>query len=1317
MKLFRNVLLIAALSLSGCLSAQAQVIDTSLNETIRGRAGKMIIFKAVPGMSEITLSRNDKFMMGKSISEEGDAGVGIIYEIATGRMERVNGSVVEVVDWDNFVTTQYAKIDGKEYADYVGTCNRLKSGAVEEASADLLTLSVSAYLSGESSSYGNVLVETKTGKILDTLKTLDPTVAGGMNMGWQMSDDAKIVAGRAALTDASMNYTPTFWDLTRDTVYCLSEKYVNGYGQDAFRAGQMWGVSGDGTVVCGEIQEQACYVKYDRTTGTYTSTKYIAPRPGYSASWAYRSNNSGVMVGVDQISTQDIFSRQPFIYFSDKDEKYILADYLQNLYGLDGEKQAPLFTTTGISDDGRLISGHHQQEGVYYAYLIMLDEHQSYAPVRNTQIENVPRRSLNVVVSWQEPMKGEYTVTGYNIYRDKQKIGSVGVNTLTYTDTVRDNGKYKYFVQAVYGDKESYATDTLSIIVMDPNSCLPVLEMFSSVEYNRKVSLAWGQPSDQETQNIINRPKGSSSKYIPQEGLDFVSVFQPITARMSAGVHVGDYIYTGSNQASGIFVYDQFGNTIRQIAVEGVPDVLDMAYHEKDGEGYFYVATGLERVVVAKLNPKDPLDITPEYSFIPTIKAVSIAYVENTDPDINNGQDYLIVGDYYNFVAYPFNATGPDDEFAVPVKLDNRGMIISGIEYYKGRLYASDQNGVNGCDLAAFDMATGKKLFTTDLYAHPVVEDASNALGWPNPVYAGGLTHSTLKDGTVVLECLLQSTYSYNMIVDMELESSDDILGYVVYRKDCETCDYKPVTDTLKARHFAENIDTAGTYTYYVKYFSTRGCSSSSKDFDVTATEVIVPKGNVAPPLELRAYESNGNAVLTWSEECLGMDGFVGFNLYRDGKQIGGKNFLNVRYTDSEVKIGTKYQYILTAFFDDSSETSDTTEITLTGKGTPREPAAFDVVGALKKDDNTVDVTATWGLPYFEEPMAYGYCGYPAYGNSLTGTSQMFCIVGWNEEDMDKFDDDLYLVGVEFVMACPSSGLKSMNTIVYVNDVLVYNKPYEDRFQSKEWVRVYFDKVFKMKQEEEIAVGYSVSYDPAAVSQDGIFFCDMGPRVVGKSDLISVDGQEYNTLYILSQGQIDANICINALVVRLRDLEAAASAPDPQEYLMRKTVRMDMKAELGKGKKFADAPKTSSEGIKFVGFNFYRDGKKLNDTIMRDFSYEENVAKGEYDYEVGAVYEGAEEIKASFFADFSTVDAEELEQAYGVSVYPNPVSDRLNIKGDYVSFMLVDMNGRVLMRDVRNTESVSLDGLNNGVYFVMITLPNGDKRAVKVIKR
>lgn len=1309
MKVFRKILLAAALSLPGCLFAQ-ETIDVSQNVTIQGTAGKMIIFKAVPNMAQMTLSRNGRFLIGGE-SDEGGSSVGVIYEIATGKMQRFNSGVIEVIDWDNYVTADYAKIDGVEYFDFRKIYTDSNDFVVEEASADLLTLRASIYLEKKGSDYSNIIVETKTGRVLDTLGELDPDYprGGKMNMGWSMSDDAKIVVGRASLEGAPINYAPAFWDRDRGEVFFTGYTYPDprGTGKTLFTSGEMRDVDGSGTKLCGTIKEQACYATYDRTAGTF-QVSYIDPDLGYDGSTAYQVNREGVVLGVDQRGI-DVYSRRPFIYFSESGQKYILADYLKYLYGLDSERDMPLLSTTGLSDNGRLISGYSYENMVWYSYLIILDEHQTYAPVRNVQVQNYPRRSPNVVVNWQEPLQGEYTLTGYNVFRDKQKVNDqpIAANTRSFTDENVANGRHKYFVQAVYGDKVSEAIDTVSIIIVDPNGCLPVQELFSDVEYNRTVSLCWGLPTDRESSNVIIRPKRPAPKYIPQEGLDFVSVFQPSSDRMSAGVRINDYIYAGSYESSSIYVYDPFGNLQEAKHVDGMGGIYDMAYRDNA----FYVAAGTERVTVLDLNPDDPFDISESNHFTTTLgKVISVTYVENDNSSVNNGEDYLIVGDYYHLVAYPLSATGPDDEFSLPVEFDVDGMIIAGCEYYKGRLYLSNQNGTNGCDVVAYDMATGKKLFTTDLYAHPTVVDAST--GGIESVYAGGLTHTVLADGTVALECLVQCQYAYNMIVDMELESAEDVLGYVVYRNG------ERVSDTLKARHFTEEIDSAGTYVYHVEYFSTRGCSSSSKDMDVTRTVSIYEKGECSAPKELRVYESDRKAILSWSEDCFDSDGFVGFNLYRNGERIGDKNFLRLRYIDSEVETGTEYLYCLEAFYNTSCKAFDTVEITLDGKGAAREPAAFKVEGTFNQD-NTVDAKATWGLPYFEEPMAYGYCGVPAGGNSLDGTSQLFCIVGWMEEDMDKFDDDLYLVGVEFMLATDHTKIKTLSTVVYTDDNMVYNKPYDERFQAREWVRVYFDQVFKMKQKNEIAVGYSVSYDPDEIkaSQTAVFAFDMGPRTMGKSDLISSDGRDFGTLYAVTNGALDVNFCINALVVRQRDLEAAASAADPQAYVMRKVLRMDWDGRLGEEQRFTDAPKTTSEGIKLLGFNIYRDGEKLNENLLTDLSYEENVGRGEYDYEVGAVYEGADEQKTSFFADFTLTGVEEMEQAYGVGVYPNPASDRLNIRGAYVSFSLVDMNGRVWMRDVRNTESVSLAGLNEGVYFMMITLPNGDRRSVKVVKR
>ncbi|MDE7101921.1 MAG: fibronectin type III domain-containing protein, partial [Bacteroidales bacterium] len=1112
MKLFKKALFATVLSsflLSGSLFAQEY--DRSQNVIIQGKAAKMTVFWSMPGMADFTLSRNGRFLMGRTDGdiETPDHG-GIIYEIATDSLVMTPTSVVEVVDWDNYVTTSFALIDGKEYSDFTKLITPENKLSIEEASADLgiLRASLKIKTSADTAAakiFSNILIDTKTGRILDTIKTLDPTFAGGMNMGWRMSADAKIIGGRASITGANINYAPAFWDMDRDAVYYVGFEAESDLGIKYLASGELWDVNASGTRLCGEIHGRPAILTYDKNTGEW-ERELLDVSVGYDQGQAFRMNERGIVLGTEQIGI-DFWTRRAFLYDINTKEKSILSEYLKNLYGLECEPEVPLFTPRGITDDGRYIFGFTYDDGTFISYMIELNEHQIYAPVRNIQAQAVPRRSSNIEVSWQAPLKGEYTLTGYKIFRDKELISTVLPSELSFKEENVPNGKRKYFVQAVYGDSVSAALDTVSIFVVDPNGCLPVQELFFDVEYNRTVSLCWGLPSDQESSNLITRPKGSAPKYIPKEGLDFVSVFQPFASRMSTGIRIGDYIYAGSYVETGIFVYDLFGNTIKHISINGVGNIYDMTYHD----GTFYVATGHERVVQVKTDPDDPFNFTSG-NFITTSfgKTISIAYVENDDASINNGEDYLIVGNYTNLVAYPTDAVNFNDEFKLPVDINIDGMLVAGTEYYKGRLYLSNQNGTNGCDLIAYDMTTGEKIFTTDLYAHPVVDDAAHSLGWPEPVYAGGLIHATLPDGTEVLECLLQCQYTYNMIVDMELESAEEVLGYVVYRNG------EKITDTLKARHFTEVIDEPGKYTYHIEYISTRGCSSSSTDADVTRTIEIFEKGNCSAPAELTVYESDKKAVLSWSDDCFYRDGFVGFNLYRNGEQIGEKRFLDVRYTDSEVEFDTKYEYRLEAFYNTSCVASITDSIILTGKGAAREPGGFSVEGS-ENADNTIKSNATWTMPYFEEPMAYGYCGVPSGSTYVSESSQIFCIVGWNYEDMDKFEDDLYLVGVEFMLGVPSTSkaLKSLNMIVYVNDQLVYNKPYEERFQAKQWKRAYFDQVFKMKQRSEIAVGYSVSYDPSAFGQqEGAFVFDAGPRkAVGKADLISMDGKEFTTLY------------------------------------------------------------------------------------------------------------------------------------------------------------------------------------------------------------
>jgi len=79
---------------------------------------------------------------------------------------------------------------------------------------------------------------------------------------------------------------------------------------------------------------------------------------------------------------------------------------------------------------------------------------------------------------------------------------------------------------------------------------------------------------------------------------------------------------------------------------------------------------------------------------------------------------------------------------------------------------------------------------------------------------------------------------------------------------------------------------------------------------------------------------------------------------------------------------------------------------------------------------------------------------------------------------------------------------------------------------------------------------------------------------------------------------------------------------------------------------------------------------------------------------------------------------ETIEKEYGVNIYPNPMSDNLNIisKDKIKSVELYDIMGRKIMMKSSNVNLLNVSGLQKGVYIIAINLENKVLRS-KVIKK
>lgn len=1291
----KSVWAVLSLLMTGGLFAQAP----SEVATIEGKNGTMKIFDVLSGFNDVSLSRNGKFFFGKFEQSNG-----FVYDIEADSIVIVEGyGIVEMKDWDNYLTTSFAVVDGKKYelSDIVSRYDRLTFDA---ASEDIRTIKAFCYVG---SSYDNVLFETLTGKAIDTLDHKWPDHVGGGfgSMALGMSNDATVLAGRSSAPFALSNFSPVFWDRQLDTCY-----YIGGEERGINTDGSLYAANNDGSLICGDMGESAVVVKYDRQARSFVVER-IPLAAGCEVSYSFCVSEKGQVLGVDQVSTVDVYSRKAFLYDAKTSEKYDLNEYLSNLYGLEAESVIPLFSAGSISDDGRIIAGFSYRSTAWVPYLIQLDENQTHALVRNLVVKQI-RGTANVSLSWNAPLNGQYTLQGYNVYRDSVKVNAqlIGPDVFTFTDQLVQAGKHDYAVEAVYTDGQTSGfTEEISLLVVSVDGCLPVQEISSEIVYNRTVKLSWGLPSadlaveskqlpkGRRPENSIYRFAGTGTvsaqpKSYTGDVLDLISVFPTNNLYASAAVRVGDYYYVGQFMSEKILVFNAVtGALLKDVSVEGLSGIYDMAYHDHA----LYVVNNDQTIRVLSINPDDPFDITMGNQWQTSQpKLVHIAYVENGD-----GEDFLATGYYDNVVFCPINPIDPDDVVEGYGKLDIEGLIICGSEAHNGRLYLADQSATNMSSIVILDMESGERIGTTDAYSFPkVVEAAGNG-----PVAAAGLCKSTLDDGTVALQLMVQPSYEYNSIVTVEIESAPGTLGYNVYRNG-----EKVNQDLIRARHFSEDVKEAGTYEYVVEYVSDK-CSSKSSDVGVSEKVIIYEADDCVAPRELSATESNRQAVLSWTFNAEESEAnLVGFNVYRNGQLIEDE-LLDLKYVDGGVEKGNTYLYRIEAFYDNSCTASDSVEIDITFEGSAQAPSLVKV-DAEKTGDGTWKATASWDLPYFEEPMALGYCNVPFSAVSLTDFSQAYAMIGWDTASMENFKD-LYLIGMEYIIGAE---VFSLNGVVFIDNQMVYNEPTSERIRVGDWNRLYFSQTFPMQQKMEIAVGYAISYDPENTVGGNIVF-DLGPGKPGYSDLISPDA---NNWYTLAGNNIDANLCINALVVRKRDLEQSAKMADPMAYLKTKVMRVDQSLALTDARP-VNAPKTTSESFSLQGFNVYRDGEKLNDEILQGFRFEDSGLKdGEYEYSVGAVYEGSEEMVSDpVYLELTPSGVEGTDEIDGVSIYPNPVSDILYIRGEYRSLAIMDLNGKVVMRDIRNAGSVSFEGFAKGSYFLRFLMEDGQYRVVKIVKR
>jgi hypothetical protein len=473
--------------------------------------------------------------------------------------------------------------------------------------------------------------------------------------------------------------------------------------------------------------------------------------------------------------------------------------------------------------------------------------------------------NIRVNVATTAAAQAEEMPSGYNIYRDGERINDAPVVGYAYSDVVTATGAHRYQVASVYDDRyESALSDAATVSVVDINERCAPRDLDAQIERNRIVSVRWDYPTPSASPipvDIASRP------YTALSGTpEYVNTFMG-NAGTEVGVATdGRYIYTSvydeyNTSVAYINRYDMQGNFEEQFVVSGLESVRNIAY-----DGYdFYVSDNLNSIYRVDFDKKQVLETIaiPEY-------ARHLCYV----PDLDGGKGGFETGDWETSIYVNRNGAkiGDGPTYAG----------AAGTAYCDGKIYAFEQNGDTKCELNIYDFSTSKQVGSVDLTKYVEIKDISTA-------QAGGMSTCTTIEGQTYLLLTLQNSEHESQILVLDLSGVPGVAGYNVY------CNGEQVNDSLlTVRSYTETRAEEGTYNYQVQTVYIDGVTSDLSD---AAAVTVVPVGDTEVPADLKVVPSTFgyNLNISFVDPTLATSAasFEGFEEQADGAAVsveGGSN-------------------------------------------------------------------------------------------------------------------------------------------------------------------------------------------------------------------------------------------------------------------------------------------------------------------------------------------------------------------------------------------------------------------------------------------
>lgn len=387
------------------------------------------------------------------------------------------------------------------------------------------------------------------------------------------------------------------------------------------------------------------------------------------------------------------------------------------------------------------------------------------------------------------------------------------------------------------------------------------------------------------------------------------------------------------------------------------------------------------------------------------------------------------------------------------------------------------------------------------------------------------------------------------------------------------------------------------------------------------------------------------------------------FNIYCNNKLVATTS--EYSYVEKLTKFGP-YTYELSAVYSNGWESPRSEQLSFTNTVAQKNPAPFDLKGALNEDD----LVLSWSGTDNATVLSYE-TGDTDNAFQLSGSgSGFYAVIKYSVEDL-KDKVGMKVSHIRFKLA--TDDVYTLNAVVMYGDNVVYSQPVNTDNLVIGYNTVRLDNPVEIPANWEVGVGYFID-GPTGVA---MMVMDGGPAVEMYSDVYSTSGSSW---YSMKKKQ-------------KQDFSWRISA-----------VLMTMDQELVK-------PLSADVAASNITYNVYRDGVMIASGLAEtQYTVADAVSGNYYVTAVSGESESAESNSIVYNADSSGIES--VETIVDCVKY-NKADNTLYLskEGDCKVYAV---NG-VLVKSVTEVSSIDLSDLANGVYVATITI-DGVNTTVKIAK-